>query len=241
MGKIVLNADLGEGETSSHSAEFIQCVGAANIACGGHAGDDESIRHCLEACIASDTLPGAHPGIAANFGRNDELPSPDEFSKLLESQWSTISQIADSLGISLHHIKLHGSLYMAVERAQDLADVYLNFLNQLSPCPVIFSLTQGSFQQQCQRAGLQVWGELFADREYESDATLRSRKHSDALIHDTNLIEKRVLHWLEHGEILSSDSTLISLEAKTICLHSDTPSALITARRLQQLLSCVRK
>ncbi|MEM1158776.1 MAG: LamB/YcsF family protein [Verrucomicrobiota bacterium] len=237
MGKVILNVDLGEGETSDQSVAFIQCVGAANIACGGHAGNDESMKQCLDACIANGTFAGAHPGTSGNFGRDHALPTADEFSQLLETQWQRITHIADLLGVSLHHIKLHGQLYMAVEHSETLANAYLCFLRQLTPTPVIFSLAEGKFHKLAEAAGLPVWGELFADRQYEADATLRARQNPDALIHHTEDIERRVSQWLDHGKILAMDNSPITLKAETICLHSDTPNALATARRLQQLLS----
>jgi len=241
MGNLILNADLGEGEDPTYSRKFIQYIDAANIACGGHAGDQDSIKLCLEACLASDTLPGAHPGTPGHFGRGPGLPSMDEFSQLLESQWLDITQIADTIGTSLHHIKLHGSLYMAIEHSESLTQAYLDFLGQIKPTPVVFALAGGQFIRQARTAGFTVWGEIFADRHYQADGTLRSRENKDALISDPTTIGKRVRHWIEHGKLLSVDGSPVALNGDTLCIHSDIPNAISTAQHLHRLLSRLRE
>ncbi|MEM6883602.1 MAG: 5-oxoprolinase subunit PxpA [Verrucomicrobiota bacterium] len=241
MEQVILNIDLGEGEPHTESVHFIECIDAANIACGGHAGTQESMKICMEACLAYQTLPGAHPGLPSHFGRGYALPSGDELYALLETQWTALSSIAESLGTSLHHIKLHGSLYMAVEQSEELSATYLKFLNTLTPKPVVFALAEGHFQQIARSTGITVWGELFGDRHYEPDGSLRARNQSDALILDPGIIESRLKHWLSQGAVQTVDSSWKSLNARTICLHSDTPNALATARRVQALLAGMRK
>lgn len=237
MADVILNADLGEGEPIERSVQLIQVIGAANIACGGHAGTDESMRACLLACREHETLPGAHPGMDSGFGRTQNLPSPGKFRELLKHQWTRISQIAQSENITLHHIKLHGTLYMAVEQEAHLAEVFLHFLKSLICPPIVFTLAGGSFHQRAKSAGLTVWGEMFADRQYESDGSLRARSHPDALIHETELIVQRISHWLKTGTIDSWDHSPIQLKARTCCIHADTQNALVTARKLNALLS----
>ncbi len=237
MDQVILNVDLGEGEAPQTSNELIKLIGAANIACGGHAGSTESMKHCLDACLQYHTLPGAHPGIAGGFGRGEALPTPQELTNLLESQWARLENIADAAGTSLHHIKLHGSLYMAVESDSNLADAYLRFLSQLSPAPVVFCLAGGTFSLRAKNSGLEVWPEIFADRHYQPDGSLRSRSHPNALITDPIIIEQRLQHWLDTGHIKTWNADLIELPGKTICLHSDTPQAMQNVHRVHHLLA----
>lgn len=241
MDTVILNVDLGEGESPAHSTELIKCIDAANIACGGHAGSDASMRLCLQLCLQYNTLPGAHPGIPGEFGRGTTLPTPKELSVLLTTQWRRLNQIAESQGISLHHIKLHGSLYMAVETQPELAEAYLHFLASLNPLPVIFALAEGTFLKHASENGFTVWGELFGDRNYEPNGSLRARSHSDSLIIESNEIENRIARWIDQGKIECIDKNTVPLSARTICLHSDTPNALATAKRIQLLLSDMRK
>jgi UPF0271 protein len=234
---VILNADLGEGEKPEKTARLIQLIGAANIACGGHAGSLESMQHCLQCCRDFGTLPGAHPGMPAEFGRGTTLPQPADFMALLTEQWSRLHRLAVEEGLSLHHIKLHGSLYLAVEHHPDLAETYLKFLSSLSPSPVVFCLAAGSFASQARAAGLNVWEEVFCDRHYEADKSLRSRKHPDSLLCDPDAIEARIRGWLESGNLFSISHEPLALAGQTLCLHSDSDHALETAERLHALLA----
>ncbi len=132
MGRLLLNCDLGENESAEQTRALMQCVDAANIGCGVHAGSLQKTRDTLQLAQEFGVKVGAHPGLAAAGGRGAELPSPMEFRELLSLQLETFFEAAESVGADVHHIKLHGSLYSAVERDTTLADVYLEQLREFS-------------------------------------------------------------------------------------------------------------
>jgi len=236
MANIILNADLGEGEDYQLTRRLMTVIGAANIATGGHAGSKKSIRQCLEACAAHGVKPGAHPGMPDQFGRSRTWPQPDAFSDLLETQWRLMEESADEMEIPVHHIKLHGSLYTAVEQSPRLAERYLEFLKSRSRPLVVICLSGGGFARSARAEGLPVWEELFADRALEDDGLLTPRSHPDALITDVPGAVERFRQWKQAGILHSRTGVMLERSAQTWCVHSDTPEALELATRLRQVL-----
>ena len=236
MESITLNADLGEGEPVSLTEKMIQTIDAANIACGGHAGNEDSMLYCLKLCNHYNTLPGAPPGIAGAFGRGEDLPHAQDFLKLLQGQWETIDQIAKSLGIPLHHIKLHGSLYLAVERNQELADVYLSFVKSLPSPPTIFCLAGGALADSARALQLMVWEEGFPDRHYLDNGFLAPRSQTDASITNPQEIKCRTEAWIKTGILESITGKPLFPKPRTLCLHTDHPCSMETAMLLRELL-----
>jgi len=224
---LILNCDLGEGEEPEDTELLMRCIGAANIACGGHAGDADSIHRCLELCRRFGVRPGAHPGLAGNFGRSaaDDL-SPAVFRKLLEEQLGSFDIHLAEAGLELHHVKLHGSLYHAVETNDRLAETCLDVLRERAKQPAVFCLAGGSFAGRARAAGLDTWEEAFADRAYADDGTLLPRSHPEALITDPYLLLARVELLIKKGEIITQSGAFLPCSARTLCVHSDTPGIL---------------
>ncbi|MEM9400339.1 MAG: LamB/YcsF family protein [Verrucomicrobiota bacterium] len=232
---IILNCDLGEHEKPARTEELMRCIGAANIACGGHAGDADSMRHCLRLCRKYGVLAGAHPGMAAEGGRGDVLLTSKKLLSLLQEQVECLAGLAEEESVSLHHIKLHGSLYHAVEKDEKLAHTYIKFLKSRQLPLTVFSLAQGAFCNLARSNGLKVWEEAFADRAYEDDGSLRSRKFQDAVISDKEQVVARVAQWLKTGCMQSNTGHAIQLKARTLCIHSDSPDALALLKALARL------
>ena len=230
---IDINVDAGEG--IGNESQLMPYIASCNIACGGHAGDENSIRTCLRLCKKHETLAGAHPGLPGNFGRGASLPTPTEFQSLLHHQWSLISSIAHEEKIPLHHIKLHGRLYSAVEENAELREVFLNFLKSLEFPLACFALASGCLPEAGKARGLEVWPEAFADRTYQDDGSLPPRTQPGAVLDQPPAIRDRIQHWLQSGTIPARSGKLIQLKAKTLCIHSDSPGVLATIELLNQL------
>ncbi len=219
--KLVLNADLGEGEPEQRTLELMACIGAANIACGGHAGTRESMERVAEMAARRGVLIGAHPGMSGHFGRGPTPPDPDAFERLVHDQVSALQAVAP-----IHHVKLHGSLYHATEQSAALATLFCEVIRRHFPRTVVFALAGGRVERTGRSAGIEVWGELFADRGYEPDGALIPRGEPGALISDPLAIAKRVAAWNQARWI----------EARTVCVHADSPGSVAMARKVAETL-----
>ena len=208
MSEILVNCDLGEWEPPEMTQQLMSLIDAANIACGGHAGTRESMENCVQWAREREVRIGAHPGIDGAKGRGGLLPTPKEFRELLEKQCGGLAEIAGGL----HHVKLHGSLYHAVEKVPELSEVYLDYLleNQWA----VFSLAGGEFSREADRGGLTVFEEVFADRGYQEDGSLIPRGQPGDLVSDPREALEKVKLWRGEGRRL------------TVCVHSDSPGVL---------------
>ena len=164
-----LNCDLGENEPRKITAALMPLITSANIACGGHAGDFDSMRATVHLAVKHRVNVGAHPGFAdrANFGRRALPITIAEFKTLLFQQISALDRIAQDAGAELHHVKLHGALYHMVEEQSALRRAFLEMVGEFWPRAVIFSLAGGSVTRAAARSKLRSWGEGFLDRGYQ--------------------------------------------------------------------------
>lgn len=230
MKLIDLNCDLGEHESPKHRAQLMSYIQSANIACGGHAGNDDSMKHCIELARERGINIGAHPGMATAFGRGDKIPTFDELRFLLDSQVTRIRKHVEATGAQLHHIKLHGSLYHATDQSPLLAECYASWIIENLPKIVIFARSSGPCARILTQHGLTVWHECFLDRSYENDGKLTPRESAQAIIDDPDSLRSRLQHHLETGAILSRTGKSIDLACDTWCLHGDTPQSLLLAK-----------
>jgi UPF0271 protein len=234
MGRILINCDLGENETNERTAELLGLVDAANICCGVHAGSETKTRWTLEAAVKQDVVIGAHPGLAVEGGRGKRLPAPPEFRTLLDAQIGNFAKIAEQVGAQFAYMKLHGSLYHAVEMDESYAQAYLDFLQSRGGLGV-FSLAGGTFASKAEAAGLKVWREAFADRGYRSDGSLLPRTQPKALL-DAESALARFKKWQGSGMMDTVDGGSIELQPDTFCVHSDSPDAEALLAGLKNLL-----
>ena len=223
MGQILINCDLGENETDERTETLLGLVDAASICCGVHAGNEAKTRRTLEAAVKHKVLIGAHPGLSVAGGRGGELPSPAAFHKLLDEQIGQFMAIAETLRARVAYVKLHGSLYHAVEREAAYAQAYLEFLQSRGGLGV-FSLSGGVFAQKARVAGLKVWQEAFADRGYRRDGLLVPRTEPGAVL-DAESALTRFEKWQRSGQMDTVDGGSVALTADTVCVHSDSPDA----------------
>jgi UPF0271 protein len=236
-GLFVLNCDLGEGEPVSRTEALLSLIDVANIACGGHAGTDESMRSALVLAKKHGVLVGAHPGLCHGFGRNlAAKPTARELQSLVLHQVQHLTHHARELGVPLHHVKLHGALYHLADSDPALTDAYLTVIQASGPGLVVVSRCGGACAAQARRRGLNVWEEAFLDRGYQADGTLVPRGEPGDLIVDTTALEHRVGLLGDRGGWPAVDGTWLSLEPRTLCVHGDSPLALEFLRAARRVL-----
>ena len=239
MDRLILNCDLGEDEPTVQTEALLLLVDAANICCGFHAGNPEKTRRTIELALKYGVHIGAHPGIAIQGGRGIELPSPEAFHALLTEQIGAFQDHARSLGASVEYVKLHGSLYHAVEQYSSLAEVYIKFLLAQSPRLAVYALAGGSFAQMAATVGLRVFHEVFADRAYRGDGALLPRsEEGSVLTHQAAVGRFKV--WIEQGTMPTLGGQFVHLKGDTLCVHGDSPDALEMTRELRSLIQAIQ-
>jgi UPF0271 protein len=222
-----LNCDLAEGEPPEHTAALMRLISSANIACGGHAGDDRSMSHAIQLAHQSGVHIGAHPGLPGNFGRGSvETLSADAFLSQVRPQIQRCLNQVTAVGGRLHHVKLHGALYHATEHTAALRTAYISLLHELCPEAVVYALASGQTVAAARASGLQAWDEAFIDRAYGSDGHLIPRGQPGAVLTDPEIITTRVAALRRGAPIVSTDGTPLPLDPQTLCLHGDTPDSL---------------
>ena len=236
--KFDLNCDLGEGEPRIRTCALMRRVTSANVACGGHAGDVESMRECVVLAKEQGVRLGAHPGWwdRVGFGRSTAYLTPDELELLLLHQVGALEKIARASGVALQHIKLHGALYHATEADECLGRRYVDTIARWWPDAIIFARSGGSVVRWGRRANVRVWEEVFADRAYHDDGSLVSREQMNALVRNPAAVSERVHLLRERGEIESVTGRCLRMRADTICLHADTPHAIQIAEVVSKML-----
>lgn len=231
--KMLLNADLGEGEPEDRTAELMRVIDLANIACGGHAGNAETMERAVRLAIEHGVKIGAHPGLVDGFGRGAAKISPAGLERLIVEQVGALMEIACG---DVRHIKLHGALYHAVETSAELARCYVEVVQRNFPQCAIVTLAGGCVAARCERAGANFLPEAFADRGYLDNGSLVPRGEPGAVIESPSLVAERLRSLLEDGEIESVSGHAVPMNARTVCVHSDTPNAVRIARAARSVL-----
>ncbi len=234
MKRIDLNCDLGEG--AGHDAELMPLITSANIACGAHAGNLETMIEVVELAVKHRVMIGAHPGFfdLDGFGRTERVITPQEAGRLVLMQ---IEQLFEVAGAKLRHVKLHGALYNQVSRDPYLAEGVVSDLARLWPDLILYALAGSQLARTASARGLRVAEEVFADRTYQRDGFLTPRDQPNAFVTDEDASAAQVLAMVQKGTVRATDGTEIPITAETVCLHGDSPSAVGFARRLRQELA----
>jgi 5-oxoprolinase (ATP-hydrolysing) subunit A len=241
MKRIDLNCDMGEvpeAIADGTQEELLRSITSANIACGGHAGDEQTMRITIEQALRHGVAIGAHPGYAdrGNFGRLElKIPAQDVADSVFE-QVRALAKIAESCGAEVVHVKPHGALYNQAVRNRELAQAIADGVARWRRDVVLVGLAGSLMLDIFREARFAVAAEAFADRRYEPDGTLRSRKFEDALIRDPEMAARQALGMVERGLVTASDGSEVALEPKTICIHGDTPGATRIAAEVARAL-----
>jgi UPF0271 protein len=241
MKRIDLNCDMGElpeAIADGTQKELMRHISSANIACGGHAGDAQTMRATIEQALHHNVAIGAHPGYEdrANFGRLELQTSPQEISASVYKQVLALEEIASTLAARIVHVKPHGALYNQAARNREIARAIADGLSCWRTDVVLVGLAGSAMLEEFRAAGFAVAAEAFADRRYEPDGSLRSRKFPDALLQDPEEAASQALQIVQEGRVITSDGSRIALHAGTICIHGDTPGATKIAWHVHQHL-----
>ena len=238
---IDINADLGEFEESLANGtdfELMRYITSANVACGGHAGNEQSMRQTLSGARQLKVAVGAHPGYPdpANFGRVESPLSPMEIEGSVGQQIAALAKIAGCLDLRLVHVKPHGALYHAANTNREVALAIGRAVKAINPQFVMVGQAGSSALEVWHSMGLRFAAEAFADRAYEPDGTLRKRTLSGALLDDPALAAQQAIDIAVRHRVIASDGSELTVEANTICIHSDTPGSVAIAREVNQRL-----
>lgn len=242
MKCIDLNCDLGEipeAIADGFQEALMPYISSVNIACGGHAGNAQTMRATIEQALRHKLSIGAHPGYEdrANFGRLQLQLSPEEIAASVCRQIQALQRIAEECGASVHHVKAHGALYNQAARDRQIARAIAEGVRRACPNAILVGLAGSVMLDEFRTAGFPVAAEAFADRRYEPNGTLRSRKFADALLCDPEQAAHQALRIALHSSVIAADNTAIPLHADTLCLHGDTPGAPQIAAALHRKLT----
>ncbi len=236
MSVIDLNADLGEGD--SCDSDLLAIVSSCNVACGGHAGDAQSMTATVQMAIANGVQVGAHPGYPdrEGFGRVSGYLSGDALYESLTEQLQALVDIAAQLGARLSHVKPHGALYNDAVADGELAGIIARVISETPGSPAFTGMPNTQLQRAAEQHGLRFIAEAFVDRAYEADGTLVSRSEPAAVHTEMTTITTQSLSLAENGRVTARNGDVIEIQADTLCIHGDTPGAAMAARAVRDVL-----
>lgn len=239
--RIDLNSDLGEGFgpwPMGDDATMLSIVTSANIACGGHAGDPETMYRTLTQARDNGVSVGAHPGYndLAGFGRRIIPMSTDEIGRMCAAQIGALMGIAAQVGVKVGYVKPHGALGNLAAQDRDVADAVVDAVHAIDPTLAILAISGTQSEQAARAKGTPVYSEVFADRGYLSSGQLVPRGRDGAMIHDAAQAADRLIQFLETGLMPVIDGDPIKLAAQSICVHGDSAGAVTMAREIRDRL-----
>ena len=240
--RVDLNADVGESLgpwPMGDDEALIPLVTSVNVACGAHAGDPLTIDRTVQRAAAHGVAVGAHPGYPdlIGFGRRDLDMTAAELEASIVYQVGALAAFAADAGVPLRHVKPHGALYNAAARDSALADTVARAVARVSPSLVLVGLAGSKLIAAGARAGLRTADEAFADRAYEADGSLRSRRLEGAVHADPDAVAAQAVSIVRDGRVVARDGTNVAVRADTICIHGDSPGAAAFALAVREALT----
>jgi UPF0271 protein len=238
--KIDINCDLGEsyGEFKIGNDEKIMPhITSANIACGFHAGDPTTIARTIDIAKKHGVAVGAHPGYPdiMGFGRREMQLTSEETKNYTLYQVSALQGFAKVAGVNLQHVKPHGALYNMAVKDEKLSKPIVDAVKALNHNLIIFAPLKSALAKATVESGLRVAYEVFADRAYNPDGSLVSRKQPNAIIQEPQKVMERAIKIVKEGTVLAVNGEVVNLgEVHTICVHGDTPTAIELAEALKK-------
>lgn len=225
---IDLNLDAGEDidKLRDGSEERLyRMVTRVNIACGGHAGNEQSMSLALKLAKKAKVKVGAHPGYPdkKNFGRLPLSMSQSEVSDFVEAQVQKLKALCDAEGLVMEHVKAHGALYNQLAKDISLATAFAEGVERASPHSTLIGLAGSPALTHWQSLGFKTMGEGFSDRAYQKDGTLTPRDLKGAVIHDPKAAKEQVLNILQKGKVQAITGEWIAISCQTVCIHGDNP------------------
>ena len=239
--KVDLNADLGEGYgiySVGNDEKILEVVSSANVACGFHAGDPVIMEKTIKLCKKNNVSIGAHPSYPdrQGFGRRDMNLSTEEISSFVTYQVGALSAFAKVFDTKISHFKVHGALYNKACKDSKIAKCLCECVARIDDSLIFVGLANSEMIDAAKKMGLRYANEVFADRAYNRDGTLVSRTLENSVLHDRELVVKRILRMLKEGKVESIDGIDIDIKADTICVHGDTKESLEFVRDIKSAL-----
>jgi UPF0271 protein len=239
--EININCDLGEKSkhhTNVNDPDLLKIVNSANVACGFHAGDENTMSEVVQISKNNGVSIGAHPSFndPENFGRTRINLSSTEIKKLIIEQYEILQNIALRYNEKVSHIKPHGALNNMACEDIDLANILAKTINEISKDLIYLVPTGSKMEQAAKKLNMKVACEIFADRNYEDDGNLVSRKKSNALIIDPEEAKKHVLNMIKNQSLNCHSGKQIPCEIDSVCIHGDNMSSLATAESIKKML-----
>ncbi len=259
-GRVDLNCDMGEGMDTD--AAIFPFISSANIACGGHAGDEDTMRRTVQLAIRHHVAIGAHPSYpdSKNFGRIDLLgplpagdaviiperdasadnsliiPGHGELMDIIREQLFRLQSICGEFGVRLRHVKPHGALYNRAAKDAAVSAVLCQAVAAFDPSLLFYGLSGSLMKPAAEQSGLHFVSEVFADRTYRADGSLTPRTDPGALIEDAGTAMLQVLKMVREGRVAVRDGGDAPITAETICLHGDGSHAVEFAQMIHGTL-----
>ena len=236
--EININCDLGEKSkhhSNKNDPDLLKIVNSANVACGYHAGDDESMNLVIKISKNNGVSIGAHPSFydPENFGRKRlNLPS-SEIRKLIINQYEILQTVALKHSKNVTHIKPHGALNNMACEDIDLATILAKAINEVSKDIIYLVPTGSKMEEAAKKFNMKIACEIFADRNYEDDGNLVSRKKPNALITDPEVAKQHVLSMIKNQALNCHSGKQIPCEIDSVCIHGDNLSSLKTAQAIK--------
>ena len=239
--EININCDLGEKSkhhSNKYDPDLLEIVNSANVACGFHAGDDESMNQVIQISKKNNVSIGAHPSFndPENFGRQRINLSSKEIKKLIIDQYEILQKIADNYGTIVTHIKPHGALNNMACEDIELATTLAQTINEISKDLIYLVPTGSKMEEAAKKINMKIACEIFADRNYEDDGNLVSRKKPNALITYPNQAKKHILTMVKNQALNCHSGKQIPCEIDSVCIHGDNESSLATAKSIKDNL-----
>jgi UPF0271 protein len=233
---IDINCDLGEG--CPNDAELMRYISSANIACGFHAGDDDTMKRTVELAIENNVAVGCHPGYndKQNFGRMSQDLSFGEIYDIVIDQILRLRHFCEVSGTGIKHIKPHGALYNQAAKNREIAAAIVEGICAIDSSLSFYGLANSVMLEEAERVGLRSVSEVFADRTYQPDGTLTPRSQPNALIDDVGECIEHVLRMVREQKVIVTDGSEVPIRADTVCIHGDGEHAVEFAKAVNEAL-----
>jgi len=239
--EININCDLGEKSkhhSNKYDPDLLEIVNSANVACGYHAGDEETMSQVVKISKNNGVSIGAHPSFKdpENFGRERMNLSESEIKKLIIDQYESLQKIALTYDEKVSHVKPHGALNNMACEDIELATILAKTIKDINKDIIYLVPTGSKMQEAAKKFDMKFACEIFADRNYEDDGNLVSRKKSHALITDPEQAKKHVLKMVQTQSLNCHSGKQIPCEIDSVCIHGDNLSSLATAKSIRENL-----
>lgn len=236
-----LNSDLGESfgnYTIGMDEEILKYVSSANVACGWHGGDPLVMEKTVKMAKEFGTAVGAHPGFPdlMGFGRRNMVVTPEETKAYMKYQLGALMAFTESHGLKIQHVKPHGAFYNMAAVDEKMARAMCEAVYEVDQDIIFMGLAGSKMITEAEKIGLRTASEVFADRAYNEDGTLVSRKLPGAMIKDKELAIRRVVRMIKEGKVETINGKDIDIKADSVCVHGDNPKALEFVKNIRETL-----